>query len=90
MILVHYLGKILNKVGKHISEDENDPIPGLVLLFYMLIIYLFFGMISGCGSEWAFQIGRATTPSHLHRAIPADSQSCRVDFHPWNEPCDNP
>lgn len=74
------------------KNDEHDPIPGLVLMFYMFLIYLFFGVMvfagAGC-SGWQFQVGTRRVRDVAHeRALPADSQSCQVDYHPWNETCD--
>jgi len=88
-MFMSYLKEALHKLGLYIASTGSDPIPGLVLLLYMLMIYFFLAFLSGC-SEFTFQLGGPTTPVHLHRAIPADTQTCRTDFHPWNEPCNNP
>lgn len=67
---------------------EADPIPGLVLVFYVCLFYWLF-VLSGCGSM-TFVFGAAPRNTIRERSLPPDSQSCRVDFHPWNEPCNNP
>ena len=74
------------------ESPEADPIPGLVLFFYLAIIYWFFALVlaGGCGGGWNIIVGPAPRNPAMERALPADSQSCDVDYHPWNEPCNNP
>ena len=68
---------------------EADPIPGLVLFFYLALIYWFFLSVAGCAG-WNVVIGPSPRNPSRERALPADSQTCEVEYRPWNETCDNP
>jgi len=75
------------------NDSERDPWPGIVLFFYLAVIYLFL-TLPGCGAggDWTFVLGGPSVISRNHtraRSIPVDSATCPVEFRPWNASCDN-
>lgn len=79
-------------------QMEADPFPGLALFVYVFLFWWFYMALGGCATasqathSTGFEIVIGAPPRNTlrERALPADSQTCRVDFHPWNEPCNNP